>query len=101
MENKKFCAVMVFVVIQIGRKQTNKQKIRYQGKNFSGTSIEIGIVSKNFGMVRSPCRAKSEKVTRGQEKQPHLHANHLLWDVHHSAGQPALQTLGKVADGLS
>lgn len=31
----------------------------------------------------------------------YLDADHLLWDVHHGVGQPALQALGKVADGLS
>ena len=31
----------------------------------------------------------------------YLDANHFLWDIHHGIGQPALQALGKVTDGLS
>lgn len=31
----------------------------------------------------------------------YLDADHFLRDVHHGVGQPALQALGKVADGLS
>lgn len=30
----------------------------------------------------------------------YLDADHFLRDVHHGIGQPALQALGKVADGL-
>lgn len=34
-------------------------------------------------------------------RRVYLDADHFLWDVHHGIGQPALQALGKVADGLS
>lgn len=36
-----------------------------------------------------------------QQTRLYLDADHFLWDVHHSIGQPALQAFGKISDGLS
>ena len=43
------------------------------------------------------CSTDCKLIQRGA----YLDADHFLRDVHHGIGQPALQALGKVADGLS
>lgn len=64
MENQKFCAVMVFVVVQIGKKnkQTKKTSDICEGSVVLVPVLKLALYQKQCGMVRSPTRAKSEKV---------------------------------------